>query len=86
MPPRPVTPGADPSRDVPAGLGVRLDCIQGALASLAEEERRLRRLGFEAPLARCREAKRFWSFLGGLFEVAASEREAAWSGRWDRSS
>ena len=86
MRPRPLTPSSDPTRDIPVGLGARLDCIHTALVSLENEERRLARLGFETPLARCHEAKRFWSFLDGLFEVAAQEHEGAAILRSGRSS
>ena len=86
MRPRPLTPGSDPATEIPAGPGARLDRIHAALASLEEEERRLRRLGFETPLARCREARRFWSFLDGLHAVAEHEHESAALPRWRRSS
>lgn len=71
---RPVTvPSADPAREMPASSGARLDRIEHALRALADEERRLERLGFEIPLARCRESRRYWSFMRGLFTVAADE-------------
>ncbi len=70
-----ITTSSDPGREAPSGLGARLDCIHAALDTLEDEERRLRRLGFEAPLARCREAARFWRFLDGLHSLAARERE-----------
>jgi hypothetical protein len=86
MRPRPLTPGSDPAREIPTGPGARVDCIHAALASLEEEERRLRRLGFESPLARCHEARRFWSFLGGLYGAVEHDRETAALPRWARSS
>ena len=82
-----LTACSDPMREIPRGLGERLDQIDAALASLTDEHRRLRRLGFEAPLGRCHEALRFWTFLRGLHGVLASEgaaflrdpmREPAW--------
>ena len=79
----PLTAGSDPARDIPPGLGSRLDCIHAALASLTEEERRLQRLGFEIPIARCLQAKRFWSFLDGLHEAAVRERDISRSLRED---
>ena len=70
---RAIVPTADPVRDMPAGAGARLDRIEQALRALADEERRLERLGFEIPLARCRESRRYWNFMRGLFAVAADE-------------
>jgi hypothetical protein len=83
--PRYLTPTADPAREMPQGLGARLDHIHRALACLADEERRLGRLGFETPLARCHQARRFWSFVDGLHQVAAREpgaRRAPSGGAW----
>lgn len=70
---RSAVPSADPVRDMPAGTHTRLDHIEQALRALADEERRLERLGLEIPLARCRESRRYWSFMRGLFVVAAYE-------------
>lgn len=70
-----LTASADPEREIPNGLGSRLDHIQRALASLADEERRLSRMSLETPLARCHQARRFWSFVDGLHQVAAREPE-----------
>jgi hypothetical protein len=44
------------------------------LASLEAEERRLQRLGFETPLQRCREERRYWQFLQALFALPRSSR------------
>ena len=63
---------ADPGQEIPTGTSARLDRIQIALAALRDEERRLGRLGFEFPLARCREERRYWEFLSGMFAVASS--------------
>ena len=68
----PVTPSADPSRDLPAHAGERLDRIEIALASLREERRRCERLGLEVPLARCVAQLRYWEFLAGLFALERS--------------
>ncbi len=51
-----------------------MDRIEAALASLDAEERRLMRLGFETPLQRCREERRYWMFLQVLFAVPATAR------------
>jgi hypothetical protein len=67
--PTPLTPSADPRREIPAAAGARLDRIGTALESLAAEERRLARLGFELPMARCREQRRYWTFLDALFSL-----------------
>ena len=64
--PLPITASADPRREMPAAAGSRHDRIDLALATLAAEERRLARLGLELPMARCREQRRFWSFLRAL--------------------
>jgi hypothetical protein len=71
---RALVPSADPGREIPAAPGARLDRIEHALAALADEERRLQRLGFELPLARCRESRRYWTFLRGVFAVAGESR------------
>lgn len=62
----PLTRTADPARPMPATAGARLDAAQAALASLREEQRRLERLGFELPLARCHQQIRFWSFVSAV--------------------
>jgi len=66
---------ADPQRAVPEHPGARLDRIETALRVLGEEELRLERLGLDRPRARCREARRFWGFVGGLYAMA--EQDAA---------
>jgi hypothetical protein len=72
-----LTASADPAREVPAGSADRADRIECALQSLDHEERRLLQLGLELPLLRCREQRRYWQFLQGVFAVAGDEREAA---------
>jgi hypothetical protein len=67
----PLTPLADPTRELPASLSDRLDHIHRALTTLDHELRRLERLGFELPLAWGHEARRYWSFLHGLHESVA---------------
>ncbi len=62
---------ADAERVIPAAPGARRDAIDAAQAVLASEERRLARLGFERPLARVRQARRFWSFVAALHALPA---------------
>ena len=68
-----VAAAADPRRPVPAHAGARLDAIETALRVLGEEDHRLQRLGLEAPRARCREARRFWGFVGALYRLAEED-------------
>ena len=77
---------ADPRRDLPAEAGSRRDRIEAALATLAAEERRVARIGLEWPLARCREQRRYWSFLSALFAMSddAGRTPAAPSGEGSR--
>ena len=77
----PLAASADPRREIPAGAASRLDRIEAALEALAAEERRLQRLGLELPLARCHEARRYWTFLRALFTPAAGARDP---GSWSR--
>jgi hypothetical protein len=67
--PSPLTASADPRREIPAGAGSRRDRIEAALGTLAAEELRLERLGLEQPCARCREQRRYWTFLSALFSL-----------------
>jgi hypothetical protein len=59
---------------MPATPGARLDAARAAVASLREEQRRLERLGFELPLARCHEQLRFWSFVHAVCTLEPQER------------
>ena len=61
---------ADPRRAMPLHAGARRDAIETALRALEDEGRRFERLGFELPLGRCREARRFWSFVDALHALA----------------
>jgi hypothetical protein len=65
----PLTACSDPRREMPSGHAPRTDRIEAALASLAEEQRRLERMGLELPLARCHEQRRYWTFLRALFSM-----------------
>lgn len=62
---------------MPLHTADRLDRVETALRSLDREEQRLLRLGFEIPLLRCREQRRYWEFVRGVLAAAASETEAA---------
>jgi len=68
----PLTPSADPRRDLPASESARRDVIAAAIGSLQGEQRRLERIGFELPLARCHDQLRYWQFLSGMFAAAAA--------------
>lgn len=70
----PLTRTADPSRPMPEGAGARLDAARAAVASLREEQRRLQRLGFETPLARCHQQLRFWSFVSAVCSLPGGGR------------
>jgi hypothetical protein len=63
---------ADPGRPVPENSGARVDAIEAALCVLADEEHRLERLGLEDARQRCREARRFWGFVGALYHLTDS--------------
>jgi hypothetical protein len=65
-----VTPLADRSAPLPRTLDARLDAIDRARASLDREAHRLGRIGFEAPLERCHEERRYWDFLAVLHHMA----------------
>ena len=68
---------ADPRRPMPEHSGTRLDAIETALRVLGEEDRRFERLGFDGGRERCREARRFWGFVGAM--VTLADHEAAGS-------
>ncbi len=70
----PLTAGADRSRPMPASPVARLDAANAAVASLREEQRRLERLGFEIPLARCDHEIRYWSFVRALCALGSEGR------------
>lgn len=73
-PSAPLTRAADPANRMPAGPGARLDAAHAAVASLREEQRRLERLGFELPLARCHRQLRFWSFVSAVCSLEPGAR------------
>lgn len=66
-------PSADTRGEMPANRMLQLDRAERAIHALDEETRRLERIGFELPLARCRASHRYWSFVRGLLAVAASD-------------
>ena len=61
-----LTPPADPARTIPRSASERQWQIEAALTSLNHEQERLDRLGFEVPLARCHQQRRFWEFVRAL--------------------
>jgi len=69
-----LTPASDLAREMPEPAGERLDRVAAALASLRDEQRRLERLGFEIPLARCHQQRRYWQFLGALLALEPESR------------
>lgn len=69
----PMTAAADPRRVMPASLAARFDAADAAVNSLREEQRRLERLGFELPLARCHQQLRYWSFVRALHQLGQQE-------------
>ena len=68
----PLVPLADPHRAMPADAADCLDHARAALASLRDEQRRLSRIGFEAPLSRCQDQLRYWRFVAGLLSLPAA--------------
>ena len=77
MTPSHLPAAADPRRSMPAHPGARHDAIETALHVLGEEAARLDRLGLEAPREHCREARRFWGFVGALHQLADQDSVAA---------
>ena len=75
---------ADPRRSVPAHAGERADAIEAALRVLGEEDHRLGRMGLDGARARCREARRFWGFVGALYHLA--DGEPASRSEWEQRS
>ena len=67
----PVTPAADPRRELPRSAGSRLDAAEAAVVSLTIEQRRLERLGLEWPLARTARQLRYWRFVRAMCTIAA---------------
>ena len=70
----PLTAGADQARRMPTAPGARLDAATAAVSSLRREQRRLERLGFETPLARCHEQLRFWEFVRAVCSLEPQVR------------
>lgn len=62
-------PLADTRRPMPERAAERGDAIRTAQEVLLAEQRRLERIGFEEPLARCHEQRRYWAFVGALFDL-----------------
>ncbi len=74
---RTLPPAADPRCAMPAHAGARRDAIDRALRALDDEGRRFERLGFARPLERCREARRFWTFVDALHAIAPESNATA---------
>ena len=66
------SPRAWMERSMPDDLAARLDDARNTLSALLDEERRLARLGFELPLARCHEQVRYWGFVTRLLSLPAT--------------
>jgi hypothetical protein len=71
----PVTPTASRTSALPASVDACRDSIARARRSLADEARRLERLGFELPLARCHEEQRYWNVLAAVFALPGCEAQ-----------
>ncbi|MEO5988623.1 MAG: hypothetical protein ABIU54_00330 [Candidatus Eisenbacteria bacterium] len=69
----PVTAAADTRRSMPTSMVARFDTANAAVNSLREEQRRLHRLGFEIPQARCHQQLRYWSFVRALHALGGEE-------------
>ena len=65
----PLTASADTRRPIPDSPGDRSHAVRAALTSLRDEQRRLERLGFEEPLARCHQQLRYWEFVAALIDL-----------------
>lgn len=69
----PLVPSADLRRPMPASRTARVDVAEAAIAALHDERRRLERLGFEVPIARCESQLRTWRFAHALVSIAAAD-------------
>ncbi len=67
----PMTASSDVSRSMPDTAAARLDAARAAVASLEGEQRRLARLGFELPMARCHQQLRYWRFVESMLSLRA---------------
>ncbi len=72
-----LTPSADPAQAIPRSATERQWQIEAALASLDHEQQRLDRLGFETPIARCHQQRRFWEFVRAIDVMGALGRAGA---------
>ena len=73
-----LTPSAERSRPIPTAAIERGFEIEAAVATLRSEELRLERIGLEWPLARCREQRRYWEFVGALHAIAEHDDVTRW--------
>lgn len=69
MRPAPLTFASDVERAMPSTPGSQLDAARAAIASLESERRRVERLGFELPLARCHQQLRYWRFVESVLTM-----------------
>lgn len=67
--PAPMTASSDVSRPMPETAVAQLDAARTAVASLESEQRRLARLGFEVPMARCHQQLRYWRFVESVLSL-----------------
>ncbi len=65
----PLTASSDVTRPMPDSRVAQLDAARHAIASLEHEQRRLARLGFELPLARCHQQLRYWRFVESVLNL-----------------
>ena len=70
----PIPFAADPRRPMPEAPGARWDAAETARRVLADEGRRLERLGLTAASGRCLETRRYWSFVQALLALAEAPR------------
>jgi hypothetical protein len=70
----PLTSATDRLAPIPAGSDERAHALGNALRSLASEQRRLERLGLAPAIARCRDERRYWTFLDALYRLADAPR------------
>ncbi len=72
----PITPSSDVEREMPVAVGARVDALDAALLTLVAEERRLKRLGLDLAVRRCREQRRYWEFLRAVLTLPRDPRDA----------
>ena len=68
----PLTASSDVTRSMPESALAQLDAARVAVSSLEGEQRRLARLGFEVPMARCHQQLRYWRFVESVLSLRAT--------------